>query len=186
MLLWKSVYRALWVANACGFMGLAGLFAVDALAVEPGKYLYVDSGHAHGALLVKGKRFTLDTIGSNCHTCSLTGTLNGNVGVASDGSGTCRISIIGDRGTLKVDSGGAAACRSYCGARAMFDGEYRKPAAVCTDRSRVAQVTLARAQYVKKNYAAAEVTFTTVLRECESARVIWTGSRSIPCAAISR
>ncbi|WP_198390406.1 hypothetical protein [Burkholderia ubonensis] len=87
------MHVALWLVSACGFMGLAGAFVANASAVEPGEYFYVEGGHAHGALLVKGSRFTLDTVGANCHTCSLTGTLKGNVGVASDGGETCRISI---------------------------------------------------------------------------------------------
>ncbi|KWC44726.1 hypothetical protein WM28_05615 [Burkholderia ubonensis] len=162
------MHVALWLASACSFMGLAGVFVADASAVEPGEYFYVEGGHAHGALLVKGSRFTLDTVGANCHTCSLTGTLKGNVGVASDGGETCRISITSDHGTLKLDSGGADACRSYCGARAMFDGAYRQPTAACTDRSRAARLTQARAHYAKKNYAAAEVAFTSLIGACAS------------------
>ncbi|MCA8051117.1 hypothetical protein [Burkholderia arboris] len=123
------MHVALRLAIACSFTGLAGTFVADAAAVEPGEYLYVEGSHAHGVLLVKGGRFAIDTIGGNCHTCSLTGTLKNNMGVASGDGETCRISITGDRGTLKVNSGSADGCRSYCGARAMFDGEYRQPAA---------------------------------------------------------
>ncbi|WP_244110087.1 hypothetical protein [Burkholderia arboris] len=166
MSLRKGMHVALRLAIACSFTGLAGTFVADAAAVEPGEYLYVEGSHAHGVLLVKGGRFAIDTIGGNCHTCSLTGTLKNNMGVASGDGETCRISITGDRGTLKVNSGSADGCRSYCGARAMFDGEYRQPAAACTDRLRTARLTQARAQYAKKNYAAAEAAFTSLIGEC--------------------
>lgn len=157
---------ALWIAGACGWMGVAGAFVAPASAVEPGEYFYVEGGHAHGTLVVRGNRFTLDTIGGNCHTCSLSGTLKGNAGVSSDGGETCHISISGGHGTLRLDSGGADACRTACGARAMFDGEYRKPGAACTDHSRAARLTQARAQYAKKDYAAAETGFTQLIGEC--------------------
>ncbi|WP_375226782.1 hypothetical protein [Burkholderia orbicola] len=166
MSLRKGVHVALWLASACSFMGFSGAFLAVASAVEPGEYFYVEGGHSHGALVVKGGRFTLDTIGGNCHTCSLTGTLKGNTGVATDGGETCRISITGGHGAVKVDSGNTDACRSYCGVRAMFDGAYRQPTAACTDRSRAARLTQARALYVKKNYAAAEMVFTSLIDEC--------------------
>lgn len=168
MSLRKGLHLALWLASTCSLMGLAGAFIADASAVEPGEYVYVEGGQAHGVLVVKGGRFKVDTLGANCHLCSLTGTLKGNVGMTTDGDETCRISITGNHGTLKLDSGNTDACRSYCGERATFEGEYRRPPEACTGRSRAARLMQARAQYAKKDYAAAEAAFTSLIGECAS------------------
>lgn len=135
-------------------------------AVEPGRYLYVEGGSAHGVLTVKGSAFTLDTIGGNCHTCSLSGTFRGRVGVVGDRDKACRIAVSGGQGVVKLDASGSEPCRDYCGMRASFDGEYRRPPAACTDQSRAVRTEQSHKQYAARDYDAARATLTSLLAEC--------------------
>lgn len=137
-------------------------------AVEPGEYVYILGGSASGALTVKGNSFSITTIGGNCHTCAVEGTLQGRIGVDKD-EGKCHIAMSGTNGALKLDSSATAeACRDFCGMRAMFDGEYRRTPAACTDRQRQARIGQAHKQYAAKNYDAARTTLRTLLSECDT------------------
>ena len=135
-------------------------------AIEPGEYVYVEGGSAHGVLSIKGNRFNIETMGGNCHSCSVDGTLKGHTGVAD----ACRVAIssVSNDGTLKVDTSATQdACRDFCGMRAMFDGEYRRAPAACTDRQRTARIGQAHKQYAAKNYDAARTTLRALLSECD-------------------
>ncbi len=154
-------------AAAAASLSVGVCVSVAAPAIEPGQYVYVEGGSAHGVLSIHANRFTLETIGGNCHTCSLSGTVDGHTAVATDSGGVCRIALSGDgRRVLKLDSAGADACRDNCGARAGFDGEYRRPPAACTDRQRSARIEQSHRQYAAKDYDAARATLTAVLSQC--------------------
>lgn len=135
-------------------------------AIDPGRYLYVEGGSAHGVLTVQGNAFEIETIGGNCHTCALSGTFDGRVGIARDGENVCRIAVSGGHGDLRLDTSGSDACRDFCGMRASFDGEYRRPGAACTDRARDVRTERSHRQYAAHDYDAARTTLKALLAEC--------------------
>lgn len=152
------------VAAAAMSASVAALAAGS--AVDAGRYLYVEGGSAHGVLTVKGNTFNIETIGGNCHTCALSGTFKGRVGVANDGGNVCRIAVSGGQGVVKLDTSGSEACRDFCGMRASFDGEYRRPPAACADQSRAVRTERSHRQYAAHDYGAARATLTSLLAEC--------------------
>nr|WP_316665944.1 hypothetical protein [Ralstonia sp. LMG 19083] len=136
--------------------------------VEPGEYVYILGGSASGAMTVKGNSFNITTIGGNCHTCAIEGTFRGRIGVDKD-EGKCRIAVSGSRDALKLDSSATAeACRDFCGMRAMFDGDYRRTPAACTDRQRQARIGQAHKQYAAKDYDAARTTLRSLISDCDA------------------
>nr|WP_311529892.1 hypothetical protein [uncultured Ralstonia sp.] len=135
-------------------------------AVEPGEYVYILGGSASGAMTVNGNSFNITTIGGNCHTCAIEGTFQGRIGVDRD-EGKCHIAVSGNKDALKLDSSATAeACRDFCGMRAMFDGDYRRAPAACTDRQQQARIGQAHRQYAAKNYDAASTTLRSLLSDC--------------------
>lgn len=160
----------MWMQRALAIIGLsASAFAMAAgSAVEPGEYIYILGGSASGTMTVKGNSFTITTIGGNCHTCAIDGTFHGRVGIDKD-DGKCHIAVSGNKDALKLDSAATAeACREFCGMRAMFDGDYRRAPAACTDRQRQVRIGLAHKQYAAKNYDAARTTLRSLLSDCGS------------------
>jgi hypothetical protein len=159
----------MWMRRALTIAGLlASTYALAAgPAVEPGEYVYILSGSASGTMTVKGGSFNISTIGGNCHTCAIEGTFQGRVGIEKD-EGKCRIAVSGNRDALKLDSSATAeACRGFCGMRAMFDGDYRRAPAACTDRQRQARIGQAHKQYAAKDYDAARTTLRSLLSDCD-------------------
>ncbi|MCP1175623.1 hypothetical protein [Ralstonia chuxiongensis] len=154
----RALMIAGWLASACAMA--AGP------AVEPGEYVYILGGSASGTMTVKGGSFSITTIGGNCHTCAIEGTFRGRVGVDTD-EGKCHIAVSGNKDALKLDSSATAeACRDFCGMRAMFDGDYRRAPAACTDRQRQARIGQAHKQYAAKDYDAARTTLRSLLSDC--------------------
>ncbi|MBP0590760.1 hypothetical protein J8I87_13755 [Paraburkholderia sp. LEh10] len=162
----KKIHLMLRLISFCCVTGIFG--ATNVLAVETGEYFYVQGGHEHGRLNVKDGNFTIDTIGANDHTCSLTGSMKGKSGVVSDGGETCRVAFSGGNGVLHVGPSDTDACRSYCGARAWFDGLYQRPPAACTDRARTGRIEAAREAYTRKNYGLAVAAFTSLIDQCST------------------
>ena len=161
--------RGMWMRHTLTIAGLlASAWAMAAgPAVESGEYVYILGGSASGTMTVKGSSFNITTIGGNCHTCAIEGTFRGRVGVDKD-EGTCRIAVSGNKDALKLDSSATAeACREFCGMRAMFDGDYRRAPAACTDRQRQARIGQAHKQYAAKDYDAARTTLRSLLSECD-------------------
>jgi len=161
--------RGMWMRHTLMIAGLlASAWAMAAgPAVESGEYVYILGGSASGTMTVKGSSFNITTIGGNCHTCAIEGTFRGRVGVDKD-EGTCRIAVSGNKDALKLDSSTTAeACRGFCGMRAMFDGDYRRAPAACTDRQRQARIGQAHKQYAAKDYDAARTTLRSLLSECD-------------------
>mgnify|MGYP000447879070 FL=1 len=163
----NTMTRGMWIRRAVSILGLSvSVLAMAAgPAVEPGEYIYVEGGSGHGAMSVKGNSFNIETMGANCHTCAVSGTFKGRTGVAD----ACRIAVSGDNGVLKLDTSATQeACRDFCGMRAGFDGEYRRPPAACTDRQRTVRIGQAHKQYATKDYDGARTTLRALLSECDT------------------
>ncbi|RKP49629.1 hypothetical protein D7S86_20260 [Pararobbsia silviterrae] len=159
--------RLTWtLAAACSISWLAP--GAHAAPLSDGNYVYIAGGHASGTLTISGGHFTISTVGTNCHSCDLDGKLDGNHGIASDSDSTCRITFSDDHGTLTLDSGNSDACRSFCGARAMFDGQYQKAPQACTDRAVSSRLAQARERYAKKDFPAAATGYQSLLDQCST------------------
>ncbi|MDE1143331.1 MAG: hypothetical protein V4793_20425 [Paraburkholderia tropica] len=154
------------VAGLCAVFGASAVQAAP--VVEAGDYIFVEGGSGHGSLSVKNGRFSIETLGGNCHECQVDGKIVGRTGVATDGETTCRISMTGANGQLKLDTGDSDACRSFCGMRADFQGEYRKPPEACRDAARATRLKSARALYAKKDYAGASAALGSLVGECQT------------------
>jgi hypothetical protein len=126
-------------------LGLVLLASVPALAesipVELATGTYVTQG-GWGDLTISrgnsGQHFTIDVVGTNYHMCNLEGSLVGTIGTVdtSDGGDACTIELTptpqGITITAQDGDGVASGCRSYCGARAYFEGEYFATLPICT------------------------------------------------------
>lgn len=132
--------------------------------VAPGAYI---AERGFGSLSVKGGKFEISSVGANGHTCGLEGEMRGSVGVVKDEGDTCRISFKAQGAGYAVTPLTPEACRSYCGARAYFEGHYLKPAPGCADDARAATQKAFKSAYDAKNYARAEPLLVRQLRACD-------------------
>ena len=154
---------------------IAGLsFSLGTLAAEvvPGTYVRTENS---GSLVIKnsskGQSFQIESTGSNCHVCSVSGTINGSVGYAGDGTpakrdATCRISFKGDASSLNVEPAASEACPQYCGMRASFDGSYKALPAQCTRKSLQSRRNEYLKLYGKRQFPQASAAIESLLKEC--------------------
>lgn len=155
---------------------LAGLFlalaacapAVAEPTVPAGEYVYVENGTAHGEMSVAGAKFSIATTGGNCHECSVDGRFSGMHGIVDDGVSSCRFdaSVGGPSVRLEIPAAQQDGCRAFCGARAVFEGEYRKPPAACTKAARSSRLEEARRAYRARDYATARAGLRGLVAEC--------------------
>lgn len=149
------------------------LMAKDQSKLQPGRYIF-DRGM--GVLLIKsdgkaGLTFEISTVAGNCHTCDLSGAISGTIGYmdswAEDGNKSkCEILFTVDHSNILVKSLKFDECRAFCGARAGFDGLYRKPPAKCTDQGRKQQQEQFLRLYKSHHYAQAEKILQNQLKQC--------------------
>lgn len=130
--------------------------STPSVTISPGKY--IRSGDS-GTLTVSSEssgelKFEIESIGSNCHVCSVSGAIRGKVGYANDGDTKCRIAFERNASGLEVSPTTPEECRYYCGMRASFDGSYKIPLANCTRKSQQTRrdefIKLYRAHSYKK------------------------------------
>jgi hypothetical protein len=129
---------------SCFIALTAFLCAVPALAnsplSEPATGTYV-TDNGWGELLISrgndGQHFTIEVVGTNYHLCNLEGDVTGFKGRTrtDDGNDLCEIEFVPTAHGIEVKSLGeddiASGCRSYCGARAYFEGEYKAILPIC-------------------------------------------------------
>lgn len=143
-------------------------------SVAPGEY--VRSGDS-GWLKVERRDnktvFSLDSIGGNCHTCSVSGLVVGTIGQSEDETlgeeeMVCRIRMAPSRGgqQLEIEPLTEEACRQFCGMRAGFDGTYRKPPKLCTRVGQRKASDLFIRHYRSKQYRQAIAALLPVLERC--------------------
>ena len=104
--------------------------ALVLLAAAPKDGSYTFQGGAGTLVLGKGK-FSIDVVGANAHLCQLSGEWKGEKGIVNDDGERCEVTFAAEGDQVKVSAEGEA-CRSYCGARAFFDGTYLTPPKGCT------------------------------------------------------
>lgn len=144
--------------------------SVSAQTVFPaGEY---QSNGGWGQLIMKagnrgGQAFELQSLGANGHSCTLSGMIRQGKAVLLDGDSRCVVSFQAMSKAIRVSADGSDACRGYCGARAMFDGVYTRPAAGCDTASLRKTRNAFKKLYDQKNYAQAERTLAPVLQNCK-------------------
>lgn len=137
--------------------------------VKPGKY-YRDRDT--GTLLVDRRgsdelNFEIESVGVNCHSCSISGRLRGASGLAGEGNGlTCKVSFTTVGTAVKVESL-AEGCRYFCGARAGFDGTYRTLPRACTPAARQARRDQFTLLYQASRYTTAVNALNSLLDQCK-------------------
>jgi hypothetical protein len=141
---------------------------VLAAGPAPGEYLLDGGG---GLLKLSGGTFRLDVTGTNAHLCALQGEWKGDLGTVKDEASPCRVRF-GARGNdVAVTPIDEEACRSWCGARAYFDGLYLKPARECRADAVKATRGAFKKAYDQKQSSRAVTTLRPLLERC--ARVLW-------------
>lgn len=152
----------------CSFIIAVAASAVAAQPeIRPGQYVL---DYDRGTLTIRSDKqnrrtFEIKSIGGNCHTCSLSGVIQGSVGHADDSE--CVISFSADRSTIVVKPITEEECSIHCGARARFDGSYVLPPAACTSAGRQAQRDRSLTLYRSHHYSQAASTLQTLITRCE-------------------
>ena len=118
-----------------------------------------------GQLVVRADgSFQLLSVGGNAHTCELSGRMQ--AGVARMVEAGCEVHFSPAAGQVTVSASDEQACRYYCGARAWFGGDYRRPPAQCRYQAmRHARVHFKRL-YDAGDYREALSTLAPVLEHC--------------------
>lgn len=138
-------------------------------AISPGEYIY-EGGW--GTLTITrnkkgGLAFDISTIGTNAHTCSLSGDMrNGRAELeASEQDKPCVVTFTPSAKGVEVTDNDNI-CHYYCGMRAGFTGSYIKPPPGC--ESRAMQKTRAEFKrlYDRKAYAQARAKLEPLLKNC--------------------
>lgn len=153
---------------AAGFTALA-IAAQAAPPVPAGTYL-LEQGE--GTLKVKtNQTFSIDTLGTNAHTCNFTGKISDEPIQVEDSACYLSFTLQGanilvsaqNRYVTKEELG----CSSFCGYRASFDGGlfYSLPNCTPDAVSKVRQEF--KAQYDRKDYVTAKRTLSKLLSRCE-------------------
>ncbi|MDP3238313.1 MAG: hypothetical protein Q8N26_36305 [Myxococcales bacterium] len=134
--------------------------------VEPKSGTYIFEGGIGELVLGKG-RFEINVVGANAHVCQVGGVWKGATGVANEEGEKCELTFVVTGDSIAVTSVGGETCRSYCGARASFDGKYLTPPKGCT-RKELKQTRAAfKKLYDAKKFAEAVTTLAPLVTTCE-------------------
>lgn len=138
-------------------------------AIEPGEYVYEGGGGTLAVEVANGKlTFAIETVGANAHTCGLAGTVTGLEGRtgADGGLPACVFRLTPRSGAVTIGVETDEACRAFCGVRAVFEGEYRRPAPPCRARAIGTTRAAFKRLYDGKSFEKARATLEPLLR-CE-------------------
>jgi hypothetical protein len=115
-----------------------------------------------------GRRsFELLAMGANGHMCELDGSLDESAAVTDDEfADACRMTFDFDGARVAVKAVTQEACRSYCGMRAGFEGDYSIVVPSCTPAARERRRDEFLVDYKAKRYAPALAKLDSIGREC--------------------
>ncbi|BFO54955.1 hypothetical protein AVXHC19_17580 [Acidovorax sacchari] len=132
-------------------------FGAAAAGPTPGEYA-TRKGWGSMRVTDKGgaRQFDLLSVGANGHTCTLSGTLQGDKAEVKDaGDVPCKLAFTPVQGGFNVAALTRESCRGYCGMRASFDGDYLKLPAGCTPAASSRRREAYLQDYRGKRYAEA-------------------------------
>jgi hypothetical protein len=132
----------------------------------PAEGEYVISDGAWGTLQVQAHgKFRIQTIGTNAHICGVDGVvINGK---SKTENSACQVTFKAEGQDVLVATSDPAACRDFCGARAWFEGLYRKPPPLCARKSIASSRQNFKKEYLAKNYGAALATIQPIATQCK-------------------
>lgn len=128
--------------------------------------LDVKAMHAMG-----NEMFSIETVGANGHTCSVSGQIRNGKAVmteaANEAGKPCTI-LFRAKGSDSIDVSSPTEdiCRYYCGVRAGFTALYIKPAPGCSPKEQRKTRNDFKHLYDKRDYAAAQATLEPLLKTC--------------------
>lgn len=137
---------------------------------QPGTYVRGgDSGTLTITRDAQGRlRFAIESMGGNCHSCTLDGSLEGTKGQSTDGPDVrCDIGFEPVRNGIRVTPRSDEACRMFCGMRAGFDGTYESLPSACTAAGRRAQRDRFLKAYRARQHAQAAQMLEQLMARCE-------------------
>lgn len=144
---------------------VAGIAA--AAGPAPGEYI-TEQGWGRlsiGPTARGGAPFSIESVGANFHICSLEGRIVGDTAtLEGDDDGDCVVRFRSGAQGIAVE--GNSACRTYCGMRAGFEGEYLRPATGCGDAERRATRDAFKRHYDAKRHAEALAALSPLLQRC--------------------
>lgn len=113
-------------------------------------------------------KFAIAAMGGNAHSCSLEGAIRNGRAVLEgfEKDKPCVVTFSGAIDGIEVGSVDEGVCRYYCGARAMFEGRYLKPAAGCAPDEIKRTRDEFKRLYDRKNYAAARAKIEPAFNGC--------------------
>lgn len=145
---------------------LLGVNAALAQYSTPAEGEYVISDGAWGTLQVQPHgKFKITTVGANAHVCELNGVITN--GKSKLDASACEVSFKAAGQDVTVASNEADACKNYCGARAWFEGLYRKPEPLCERKSMANSRKQFKKDYQAKNYGAALSAINPIATRCK-------------------
>ena len=154
-------------------VGFCLSFGLQAAELFAGTYV---REYNSGSLVIKdsknGQEFQIESVGSNCHSCSVSGIIKEGIGYTEPGKpddSNCHISFKGDSSSVNVEPALSEACRQYCGMRAHFNGVYKALAAECTVKSLQARRNQYLTLYKKRQFSEAAAAIKSLLKECSGA-----------------
>ncbi|HBO0799788.1 hypothetical protein [Pseudomonas aeruginosa] len=121
------------------------VLAVADLEIKSGMYLRVGDGGVFNVFLDKhgDKVFRIRTLGSNGHSCSLGGKVDGSrvIVVGPSYAERCDIEVKNTGSQIELRrSEGDIGCSDYCGPRAGINGRYKLAYSLCTIKSSVVRI----------------------------------------------
>lgn len=166
----KYIYAAL---TALSILVSAAYGEPSSVRIPSGHYILSgDSGTLEIKTDVSGRRhFAIETVGGNCHTCSLSGVILGTTGYSGEegkpGEEVCKVGFkrIG-AAAVDVKPLTPETCRDYCGMRAGFDGTYKVPPASCSRKTQQMRRDEFQRLYWTQQFALAAEKLSGLLKEC--------------------
>ncbi len=119
----------------------------------------------------EGRSVNLDVLGVNGHSCSVRGRLSGQKLDRVEAEEGCKFQLQPKAQavlTVVVDEAARDACRSNCGARAWFEGDYQPLPAACTQKGLARQQGDALRAYQGKRFDDAFRLWSQGLADCET------------------
>ena len=161
------MHSANWIVGAA--LAISGIClpasagpATGEYATQPGWGSLVISADEQGR-----QRFELFSVGGNGHICELSGIVQGtNAATGDEFADVCRITFDFDGASVSVRAVTEGACRSYCGMRAGFEGDYSLLPPACRPSARERRNAMFLSDYKAKRYAAALAKLDGLEREC--------------------
>lgn len=114
--------------------------------------------------------FSIEAMGSNGHSCSLSGVIHNGKSLPDDQEGNeskCVVDFVVKNNGVEVTPQDSSVCSYFCGMRAQFDGLYLNVAQNCVPSALGKTRNKFKQLYDKKSYAEAYALLQPTFQQCE-------------------